>query len=142
MSDANRCFGWPRCGLKMWLVPSMPTARQSAGDGRPDRLRRARARKTLRSVHRAALPQDPGSVHQWRHVPAQTDTTPRLRIPLCGYMAMACSTLQRLFRQTPQSMESPYAGFPCTVLADVLLARSRHLAQPSIDTAVSDRCAN
>jgi hypothetical protein len=122
---------------------SMPTARQSAGDVRLDRLRRrARARKTLRSVHRAALPLDPESVHQWRHVPAKTDTTPRLRIPLCGYMAMACSTLQRLFRQSPQSMESPYAGFPCTVLADVLLAGGRRLAQPSIDTVVSDRCAN
>jgi hypothetical protein len=56
---------------------------------------------TLRPVHRAGTATGVhwtlNSLHQSQGVPAQTDTTPRLRIPLCGCMAIACNTLQRLF---------------------------------------------
>jgi hypothetical protein len=126
----------------MWLVPSMPTARQSAGDGRPDRLRRARARKALRNVHRAALPQDPEfspPIAAWTCPNRYYSTFMHPTVWLHGH---GLQHVAEALSAGSAEHEISCAGVPCTVLADTSLAYSRRLAQPSIDTVVSGQCAN
>jgi hypothetical protein len=108
----------------MWLVPSMPTARQSVGGRRPDRLRRARARKTLRNVHRAALPQDPEFSPPTAACTCLNRCYSTFMHPTVWLHGHGLQHVVEALSAHSVQRGVPYAGIPCTVFADMSLAQA------------------